>query len=84
MNRLQQFCSVLSQLLTWHSVLSENRQFNNAFYCQAPQTPTYNFSTPATAGGSTPQPATGRKLAQTGCNRIAYYAPCGKISYPLD
>lgn len=74
-------------MLTWRCHMHTGRPFNGAYYCQAPQAPSYNFSDP-TAGGT--PPATGgtttaggapggRRLAQAsgGCNRIAYYATCG-------
>jgi hypothetical protein len=66
------------------------RPFGGSYYCQAPQSPTYQFSDPTAAAAPAAAPSggadnnnnnnSGRRLLQSGCNKIPYYGQCGGCS----
>ena len=69
------------------------RQAANGYFCQAPQTPTYNMSTSGASAPGLPSTAGRRHLSQAApapapanqCNQIGYYMTCGEyidLSFP--
>lgn len=80
-------CLLVEKMHDIDRLMCAYRPFNGAYYCQAPQSPTYNFSDPTVggtttaAGGSTTNNNNNngrRLLQQTGCNHIPYYGTCGE------
>ncbi len=72
--------------LTLTSKLMNCRQAANGYFCQAPQTPTYNMSTSGASAPGLPSTAGRRHLSQAApapapgnqCNQIGYYMTCGE------